>query len=124
MDAAVVSICKVEAGTAFNSIADEARMGGTVRTLSRASQDATQQRLRDIVTGVAASLGATAELHYERGYPALHTPADLYDNGSDTEIRYVGPDRFFKLHSQGPGGNDSSRYNAALYATTPLPANR
>src|SRR3546814_17727688 len=42
MDAAVVSICKVEAGPAFNIIAEEARMGGTVRTLSPASQDATQ----------------------------------------------------------------------------------
>src|SRR3546814_9297925 len=106
MDAAVVSICKVEAGTAFNSIADEARMGGTVRTLSRASQDATQQRLRDIVTGVAASFGATAELHYERGYPALHNPADLYAKVREIAIGIVGPDRFVDLDAPGMGGED------------------
>src|SRR3546814_14038649 len=101
MDAAVVSICKVEAGTAFNSIADEARMGGTVRTLSRASQDATQQRLRDIVTGVAASFGATAELHYERGYPALHNPADLYAKVLEITTVIVGPHRFADPTSPG-----------------------
>src|SRR3546814_16675034 len=92
MDAAVVSICKVEAGTAFNIIADEARMGGTVRTLSRASQKATEHRLREIVTGVAASFGATAELHYERGYPALHNPAALYTTVPPGAIRVVGSD--------------------------------
>jgi hippurate hydrolase len=110
MDSVVVSICKVEAGTAFNIIADEARMGGTVRTLSRQSQDTVEQRLRDIVTGVAASFGATAELHYERGYPALHNPADLYARVREIAVGVVGPDRFIDLDVPTMGGEDFARY--------------
>lgn len=110
MDSVVVSVCTVEAGTAVNIIPDEVWMGGTVRTLSRQSQDAVEKRLREIVTGVAASFGATAKLYYERGYPALHNPADLYARVREIAIGVVGADRFVDLDAPSMGGEDFARY--------------
>ncbi|WP_447761208.1 M20 aminoacylase family protein [Sphingopyxis panaciterrae] len=110
MDAAVVSICKMEAGTAFNIIADEAHLAGTVRTLSRQSQDLVEQRLRDVVESVARSFGAEAELHYERGYPALHNPADIYGRVREIAIGLIGADRFIDLEAPAMGGEDFARY--------------
>jgi hippurate hydrolase len=110
MDAAVLSICTMGAGTAFNVIPDEARLAGTARTLSRASQDHVEQRLRDLVDVIAQSFGARAELVYDRGYPALHNPVDLYERVRGIAIDLVGRDGFIDLDAPAMGGEDFARY--------------
>lgn len=66
----VVSICTVETdSTAHNVIPQVVKMKGTVRTMDPKVQDYVQNRLGEVVSGVAQAMGATAELHYQRGYP-------------------------------------------------------
>jgi amidohydrolase len=66
----VVSVCTVETdSTAHNVIPQVVKMKGTVRTMDFAVQDQVEARVRQIAAGTAMALGATAEVHYARGYP-------------------------------------------------------
>jgi len=69
MDSVVVGVSQVHAGSAENVIPDEARLSGTVRTFSVAMQDHVEARMQQIVDGVAATHGASAEFVFERRYP-------------------------------------------------------
>jgi amidohydrolase len=71
LDAAVVSICMFQAGTAPNIIPQTARLSGTARTLSPAVRDLVERRLHDIVEGTARLYGANARLTYRRDYPVV-----------------------------------------------------
>ena len=66
----VVSVTAVDAGLqAYNVIPQVVRLKGTVRTMDAKVQDQVQTRLIEIATGMAATLGARAEVDYRRGYP-------------------------------------------------------
>ena len=69
LEAAVVSVCTVKAGEAFNVIPQTATLLGTVRSLTNAVRDLCEERIRAIVQNTCAAFGATATLVYERGYP-------------------------------------------------------
>ncbi len=71
-DAAVISICGIEAGNmdAMNVIPSRARMIGTVRTFSLQVQDTIEKRLREMIPSLAQAMGAKASIDYERIDPA------------------------------------------------------
>lgn len=72
LDAAVVSLCAMQAGDpgAMSVIPGSATLVGTVRTFARDVQDRVEAQLTRLVQSIAAGFGASAEVHYERIYPA------------------------------------------------------
>lgn len=72
IDAAVVSICAVQAGDlgAMSVVPGSATLVGTVRTFSARVQTQVEQRLAELCASVAAGFGAKAEVKFERIYPA------------------------------------------------------
>jgi amidohydrolase len=70
-DSAVVSITRVEAGSASNIIPEKARLEGTIRTLDDAVATRLCGRVRELADGTAAAHGATAEVQISAGYAAL-----------------------------------------------------
>lgn len=68
-DSVVVTVGKIHAGTAFNVIPQEARLGGTVRTLADETRRRIPRRIEELARGVAAGLGGDAGLEYELSYP-------------------------------------------------------
>ena len=66
----VVSVTRIDTGTAFNIIPDTAFICGTVRSFDPEVRDMVERRMGEIVAGQAASFGVTAKLDYDRGYPA------------------------------------------------------
>ena len=69
LDAAVVSITQMKAGSASNVIPDTAWIGGTARTLRPEVRDLLEQKVETIAHGIAAAHGASAEIDYRRKYP-------------------------------------------------------
>ena len=110
LDCAVVSVCKMEAGTAFNVIPEIATLSGTVRTLRKGTQDLVERRIAEIVAGVAGTFGATAELVYDRGYPSLHNPPELFARARQIAVDLVGEEGFVDLTEPTMGGEDFARY--------------
>ena len=62
LEAAVVSVTKIVAGEAYNVIPSTARLSGTVRAFSSPALDLMEANLVRIAEGVAAAMGATAEV--------------------------------------------------------------
>jgi hippurate hydrolase len=65
----VISVTRFDAGTTHNIIPDQALLMGTVRTLSEETRDLAENRIRQIVEGIAAAHGAEAIVDYERKCP-------------------------------------------------------
>jgi hippurate hydrolase len=72
MDSAVISLCAIKAGElgAMSVIPDSATLVGTVRTFSPVVQALVERRLTELCNAVAMGFGATAQVIYERIYPA------------------------------------------------------
>ena len=71
LESAVVSMCEFHAGNARNVIPQTAELKGTVRTLTPEVRELVEQRLREVVDGVARMTGAKIDLSFERGYPVV-----------------------------------------------------
>ncbi len=69
LDAAVVSVTKFHAGTAYNVIPGTAEIAGTVRCLSDTVRDLAEKRIDEIAKGIATAHGADISLFYDRNYP-------------------------------------------------------
>ena len=68
-DPAVLSITKINAGTAHNIVPEKVEMMGTLRTLSEATRAQMNEAFVRIVENVAAAHGAVGEASIEKGYP-------------------------------------------------------
>jgi hippurate hydrolase len=62
-DEVVISITQIHAGSAFNVIPAEARIGGTIRCFSVEARDMVRRRMREICDGVAAAMGVEVEIN-------------------------------------------------------------
>jgi amidohydrolase len=71
LDAAVLSITQIHAGSATNVIPDDAKLIGTVRTFTMEVLDLIEQRMREIAHHTAAAFGAEIEFRFHRNYPPL-----------------------------------------------------
>lgn len=72
----VVSVCTVQTdSTAHNVIPQVVKLKGTCRTMDFDVQDYVERRVKEIAEGTALTLGAKAEVTYQRGYPVtVNTP--------------------------------------------------
>ena len=66
---AVLTVGEIEAGTAFNIIPGEARLGGTVRTLDAELRQEIPRRMEELSRGVANGMRGDIELDYTFSYP-------------------------------------------------------
>lgn len=86
----VVSVTRFQAGTTHNIIPETAELTGTVRTHDDETQDMAERRIREIVEGIAAAHGATAEVIYERPCPVTSNHPQETDNAANAAIAIVG----------------------------------
>ncbi len=110
VDAAVISLCAMQAGDlqGMSVIPGEATLVGTVRTFSAAVQDMIEQRLHALCSGIAQSFCATAEVHYERIYPAtINTPREA-KFAADVAASLVGESQVHRNMEPSMGAEDFS----------------
>ncbi|WP_250516587.1 M20 aminoacylase family protein [Caballeronia sp. INDeC2] len=69
IDAAVLSITRMQAGHAINAIPTTATLAGTVRTFSTGVLDLIETRMREIVAATATAYRCKAEVSFVRNYP-------------------------------------------------------
>ncbi len=68
---AVVSVCEVHAGTAYNIIPNEARLTASVRSFGAETRALLEREARRVAEGVARAHGCESELIWEAGYPSV-----------------------------------------------------
>lgn len=110
IDAAVVSICAVQAGDlgAMSVVPGSATLVGTVRTFSARVQALVEQRLVELCNSVAAGFGATATIRYERIYPATINTAPEAMFAADVAESLVGAPNVDRNMEPSMGAEDFS----------------
>jgi hippurate hydrolase len=93
LEAAVISICVFQAGTADNVIPQTARLHGTARSLTPEVRDVLEKRLHEVVEGTAKLYGATAKLTYKRDYPVTRNHERQAAFAASVAADVVGGDR-------------------------------
>lgn len=74
---AVLSICQVQAGSAYNIIPDEMSIIGSVRTFSESVRSQIERNIREIAIGIAAAHGLEAPVDYAKGYDSVVNDPEL-----------------------------------------------
>ena len=77
LDAAVVTVGELHAGTALNVIADSAKMSGTIRYFNPELENLIRERLKAIIANICQMHGAEYELDHWRLYPPTINDRDI-----------------------------------------------
>ncbi|QUJ76723.1 amidohydrolase [Sulfitobacter albidus] len=108
MDSAVVSLCTIHGGDAFNVIPQQIEITGTVRTLREEVREHIEARLRDLVTQTCAAAGAKGHLAYIRMYPVTVNDPEGTRRAAAAAIEVAGADRVSLDMPASLGGEDFS----------------
>ena len=73
----VITIGKISGGVRNNIIPEEVTMLGTIRTLDTSMQRIVLEKIRHTINTIAESMGATAEIDINPGYPVTYNDPDL-----------------------------------------------
>lgn len=76
LDPAVITVGSLQAGSTQNVIADRAILKGTVRSFHPEVRKFLRERLETMIEHICAMHGATYQLDYKVGYPAVVNPAE------------------------------------------------
>jgi hippurate hydrolase len=137
VDKALISITKINGGTAYNVIDDSVKLGGTIRTFKPETRSFFEKKLHEISSGIAKANGAEAEVdfHLTNKYPptinskkesmfAGNVAKKIFgDSMVDTDINpSMGGEDFSYLLEKKPGaylyiGQGDDNHKAHLHTT-------
>ncbi|MDD7112868.1 MAG: M20 family metallopeptidase [Lachnospiraceae bacterium] len=109
---AVLTIGKMQAGTAANVIPDEVVMGGSIRTFNENTRAFIKKRLVEISTGVAQTFRAEAEVSFTSGCPVLTNDKDVSAACEKYAKELLAPGKAFsvaELNAMAPSDDSSSK---------------
>ena len=105
-DAVVVTITKMEAGTAHNVIPDRVSLCGTMRTLSPEHRLRLRESVEQLATGIAAAHGLEATVTVTEGFPVTICDGRAVDFGESVTQAMFGPGGFHRLPTPIMGAED------------------
>ena len=105
-DPVVVTIARIEAGSAHNVIPDTARLTGTMRTLSAANRARLKDELPALVAGIAGAHGLKAEVTILEGFPVTICDPRAVDCGERVARDLYGEAAFQRLKDPIMGAED------------------
>lgn len=107
---AVITVGKINAGTATNIIPDTAVIEGTARTLSPQARTQVQAAMRRRCEGIAAANNCTATFEWIEGYPPTINDPAMAAYVAKVAKEVVGLDRYFEVPRPSMGGEDFAYY--------------
>lgn len=105
-DAVVVTIARLDAGTAHNVIADRVLLRGTMRTLSPQHRERLHEAVEQVAMGIAAAHGLGAEVTVTPGFPVTICDGRAVDFGESLTRDLFGPAGFYRLPAPIMGAED------------------
>ncbi len=93
----VLSFGKIEGNGATNVIPDSVRIEGTFRAFNEDWRTKAHHLIREMASGIAASMGAECEVNIVKGYPFLKNNPDLTDKVKAMAVEYLGEENVVDL---------------------------
>lgn len=110
LEPVVISIGTMEGGSARNIICDKVILKGTARTLNKEVAKKIPGLLKEIISGITKSAGASFELNYYGGYPILINHPKATDLARRSIAKLFGKEAIFELRRPMMGGEDFAYY--------------
>jgi amidohydrolase len=89
----VLTVGVIQGGERFNVIAKEVKLDGTLRTFNEQVREEARTMMRQTLTGCTAAQGATFELKFGDGNPAVINDAALRQRGGTLLERVMGKEK-------------------------------
>lgn len=113
-DPVVLSITRLRAGDALNVIPDTAEIGGTVRMVSAEAAKELPGRIREVLDGIAAAHGCTAEIEFKLSYPVtVNDATETAEAAADLAV-LAGAERVVEMPYAAMGSEDFSKVLARV----------
>ena len=112
-ETAVLSVCQIHGGDAYNIIPGEVTITGSVRTFSKELRNNMPVMIKEISDGIAASMGAKCEVSYERGYDSVINDEALTDTAREVIADWFGQEAVLEIQPVMPGEDFSAFTEAA-----------
>ena len=110
IDKALISVTKINAGSAYNVIADDAFLGGTVRTFKPETRELIKIKLHNTAKGIALANGGDIEFNYMPGYPPTINSKDESIFAGNVAKELVGSGNVITEVEPSMGGEDFSYF--------------
>jgi amidohydrolase len=108
LEAGVITIAHFEGGHTFNVIPESVQLRGTARWFLPEVGDLLENKFKEIVTGIATAMGARAEAHFHRSYPATVNEPESTEIAARAAAAVVGEAKARPLPQPTMGGEDFS----------------
>ncbi|MBQ7796519.1 MAG: amidohydrolase [Lachnospiraceae bacterium] len=112
-ETAVLSVCQISGGDAYNIIPGEVLLRGSVRTFSKELRNKMPEMITEISNGIAMSMGGRCEVTYTRGYDSVINDVALTDDARAAIADYFGEDAVLEIKPVMPGEDFSAFTEAA-----------
>ncbi len=106
----VITVGKLQAGTAFNIIPETAELHGTMRAFSHEHREKMIRRISEVATGVASAMGATCEISFFDGCLPCTNDATMTELVHKVAVEAVGADKVDEGEEVMTTGSDDMAY--------------
>jgi amidohydrolase len=105
-DSAVISVTRIQAGETYNVTPESAEIWGTTRCFSEPVREIIQQRMVEIIEGIASAFQLDTEIDYKPGYPATINTSSEADLAAVAAAQTVGEARVHRALPPTMGAED------------------
>ncbi len=109
-NATILTICRLQGGEAHNVIPAEASFGGTLRTTSEHDRAFLKEQMHETARHTAALYGATVEIDYEAGAPAVTNDAEAVERVAAAVRALHGEEAVYEIPRPSMGAEDFAHY--------------
>ena len=107
-DPVVITITRIQAGSAGNVIPPTANLLGTIRSVSERARETAHEGVRRVAEGIAAAHGVDAKVHVVPGYPVTVNHADFAAFARGVAAEVVGEGAIIDMRAPIMGAEDFS----------------
>lgn len=113
----VITVGKIEAGSAFNVIPESARMLGTVRAFSMETARFIKKRMEEVIKGATDGAGASYKFDFIEGYPAVINDEACTENVIQAARKMLRDENVIELKKPVMAGEDFAFYQQEFPGT-------
>lgn len=110
MEPIIIGIGTLQAGSAYNVVAEKAVMEGTIRTMTRNTREAVKAELEQLAKGTAQLYGGSAEIHWEDFTSPLVNDAVASAEAARTAKEIFGEKNVITSRTPSLGGDDFAEF--------------
>lgn len=110
VEAAVISMTRIEGGRTHNIIPDLVEIEGTVRTTNEDTRKRIERRIEEVVKGVTIAHRADYEIDYTNLYPSLRNSKEVTSELVESAKKIIGEDDITNMEKPVMGAEDMSYF--------------